>query len=54
MTQQSSEKKKEESIMMRLLRWREQHVSETQCVIIFALLTGIISRLAPVSLTRLL
>ena len=54
MTQQSSEKKKEESIMMRLLRWREEHVSETQCVIIFALLTGIISGLAAVLLKRLI
>ena len=54
MTQQSSEKKKEESIMMRLLRWREEHVSETQCVIILALLTGIISGLAAVLLKRLI
>ncbi len=54
MTQQSSEKKKEESIMMRLLKWREEHVSETQCVIILALLTGIISGLAAVLLKRLI
>ena len=54
MTQQSSEKKKEESIMMRLLRWCEEHVSETQCVIILALLTGIISGLAAVLLKRLI
>ena len=54
MTQQSSEIKKEESIMMRLLRWREEHVSETQCVIILALLTGIISGLAAVLLKRLI
>ena len=54
MSEQSSEKKKEESIMMRLLRWREEHVSETQCVIILALLTGIISGLAAVLLKRLI
>ena len=54
MTQQSSEKKKEESVMMRLLRWREEHVSETQCVLILALLTGIISGLAAVLLKRLI
>lgn len=54
MTQQSSEKKKEESIMMRLLKWREEHISEAQCVIILALLTGIISGLAAVLLKRLI
>ena len=54
MTEQSSGTKKEESIMMRLLKWREEHISETQCVIILALLTGIISGLAAVLLKRLI
>ena len=54
MTEQSSGTKKEESIMMRLLKWREEHISEAQCVIILALLTGIISGLAAVLLKRLI
>ena len=54
MTEQSSVTKKEASIMMRLLKWREEHISEAQCVIILALLTGIISGLAAVLLKRLI
>lgn len=53
MTEQATEKQKE-GLMMKLLRWREEHVSESQCVIILALLTGIISGLAAVLLKRLI
>lgn len=53
MTEQATEKQKE-GLMMKLLRWREDHVSESQCVIILALLTGIISGLAAVLLKRLI
>ena len=53
MTEQATEKQKD-GLMMKLLRWREDHVSESQCVIILALLTGIISGLAAVLLKRLI
>ncbi len=46
--------KKRENLLMRVLRWREEHISESQCVIILALLTGITSGLAAVLLKSLI
>ena len=43
-----------ESLLLRFLHWRETHISESQCVIILALLTGIASGLAAVLLKTLI
>ena len=43
-----------DSLMMRFLQWRESHISESQCVVILAVLTGIASGLAAVLLKTLI
>lgn len=43
-----------EGVALKLLRWREKHISESQCVIILAVLTGALSGLAAVLLKRLI
>ena len=54
-TEQKQDKHAEgDSLLLRFLHWRETHISESQCVIILALLTGIASGLAAVLLKTLI
>ena len=44
----------EDGLLMRFLQWREAHISEAQCVVILAVLTGVASGLAAVLLKTLI